>query len=129
MFDTDGSGDISCTELVNVMTQLGKSATEEDARAMIKTVDENGDGEIDFREFINMMKSNESDTDDELRRAFDIFDADNSGFIDREELKAVMAKLMGAPLSEEELDAMMKEADTNSDGLVSFEEFKAMMGN
>ena len=76
-----------------------------------------------------MMKSNESDTDDELRRAFDIFDADNSGFIDREELKAVMTKLMGASLSEEELDAMMKEADTNSDGLVSFEEFKAMMGN
>ena len=75
------------------------------------------------------MKSNESDTDDELRRAFDIFDADNSGFIDREELKAVMTKLMGASLSEEELDAMMKEADTNSDGLVSFEEFKAMMGN
>merc|ERR1712110_1192173 len=129
MFDTDGSGDISCTELVSVMTQLGKAASEEDARAMIQTVDENGDGEIDFREFINMMKSNDTDTDDELRRAFDIFDADNSGFIDREELKAVIAKLMGAPLSEEELDAMMKEADTNSDGQVSFEEFKAMMGN
>ena len=48
MFDTDGSGDISASELVNVMTQLGKSASEEDARAMIKTVDENGDGEIDL---------------------------------------------------------------------------------
>lgn len=31
-------------------------------------------------------------------------------------------------LTEEELDAMIKEADANGDGQISFDEFKAMMG-
>lgn len=31
-------------------------------------------------------------------------------------------------LSEEELDAMIREADINGDGQISFEEFKIMMG-
>lgn len=31
-------------------------------------------------------------------------------------------------LTEQELDAMIQEADINGDGKISFEEFKAMMG-
>jgi Ca2+-binding EF-hand superfamily protein len=47
--------------------------------------------------------------------------------IDREELRKVMGSL-NESLSEEELDAMIKEADINGDGQISFEEFKIMMG-
>lgn len=47
--------------------------------------------------------------------------------IDREELHKVMSSL-NETLTEEELDAMIKEADSNGDGKISFEEFKAMMG-
>ncbi|KAG1167151.1 hypothetical protein G6F35_017823 [Rhizopus arrhizus] len=56
-----------------------------------------------------------------------IFDADGNGVIDREELHKVMSSL-NETLTEEELDAMIKEADSNGDGKISFEEFKAMMG-
>ena len=129
MFDTDHSGDISADELVALMGQLGKEVTLQDAKDMIKTVDQNGDGDIDFREFIIMMQDNAADNEDELRKAFDIFDADNSGYIDRDELKLVMTQLLGTNLSEEELANMMAEADTDNDGQISFEEFKAMMSN
>lgn len=56
-----------------------------------------------------------------------MFDADGNGLIDREELKRVMASL-NEELSEEDLSAMINEADTDKDGQISFEEFKAMMG-
>jgi calmodulin len=56
-----------------------------------------------------------------------VFDADGNGFIDRDELRKVMSSL-NESLTEEELDAMIKEADINGDGEISFEEFKAMMG-
>ena len=36
-------------------------------------------------------------------------------------------KKLGQALTEAELDAMMDEVDTNGDGEISFEEFKAMM--
>ncbi|RCH96684.1 hypothetical protein CU098_002856, partial [Rhizopus stolonifer] len=63
----------------------------------------------------------------DLQEAFKVFDADGNGVIDREELHKVMSSL-NETLTEEELDAMIKEADSNGDGKISFEEFKAMMG-
>lgn len=56
-----------------------------------------------------------------------VFDADGNGVIDRDELLKVMSSL-NESLTEEELDAMVREADSNGDGKISFEEFKAMMG-
>lgn len=56
-----------------------------------------------------------------------MFDVDGNGLIDRDELRKVMSSL-NETLSEEELDAMIKEADANGDGQISFEEFKTMMG-
>lgn len=56
-----------------------------------------------------------------------VFDADGNGVIDRSELRKVMSSL-NENLTEEELDAMIKEADANGDGQISFDEFKAMMG-
>lgn len=61
-----------------------------------------------------------------VRPTFAVFDSDGSGSIDRKELKRLMKKL-GQALTEAELDAMMDEVDTNGDGEISFEEFKAMM--
>ena len=111
------------------MGKLGPQVpTEEELADMISSVDENRDGEISFDEFVILMKSRIGpvDPDQELRDAFAVFDTDNSGAIDRKELKRLMKKL-GQKLSEQELDAMMDEVDTNGDGEISFEEFKALM--
>ena len=59
-----------------------------------------------------------------LRAAFDMFDADQSGYIDRQELSVMLRKLgfewQGAHVFEA--------ADTNQDGKVSFAEFLALFG-
>ena len=110
------------------MKQLGQNPSDAELTEMIKSVDDNGDNEIDFEEFLILMKSRigERDPEKELKDAFAVFDSDGSGFIDRSELKKLMANL-GQALTDGELDDMMDEVDTNGDGEISFEEFKAMM--
>ena len=56
-FDKDGSGNISAQELRHVMTTLGEKLTEEEADEMIREADTNGDGYIDYVEFVKIMMS------------------------------------------------------------------------
>ena len=63
---------------------------------------------------------------DICREAFKVFDSDGNGFINSSELRQVMLNL-GEKLSEEEVEMMIKEADTNGDGLVNYDEFISMM--
>ena len=55
MFDKDGDGTITAKELGVVMRQLGMNPSEEELNEMIKEVDEDGDGAINFQEFLSIM--------------------------------------------------------------------------
>lgn len=57
-----------------------------------------------------------------IRKAFDEYDKDGSGFIDKGEL-SVLARELGEELEPDELEEGMKTLDTSGDGKVSFEEF------
>lgn len=57
VFDRDGNGLISAHELRFVMSTSGESLSEEDIEEMIREADENGDGYIDYEEFVRMMMS------------------------------------------------------------------------
>lgn len=81
-----------------------------------------GNGTIDFPEFLSMMvrQLRECADDEELREAFRVFDKDGNGFISAAELRHVMISL-GEKLTEEEVDEMIKEADTNGDGQIDYD--------
>ena len=55
MFDKDGSGLISAAEIKEVLG-FGKTLSEEAVNEIVKQVDANGDGEISFEEFAQMMR-------------------------------------------------------------------------
>ena len=55
LFDRDGNQLISSSELRHFMTKLGEKLTEEEADDMFKEADIDGDGHINFEEFIRMM--------------------------------------------------------------------------
>ncbi len=59
-------------ELGTVMRSLGQNPTEGELQDMINEVDIDGNGTIEFTEFLGMMakKMKESDGEEELREAF-----------------------------------------------------------
>jgi calmodulin len=65
-------------------------------------------------------KMKESDTEDEMREAFKVFDRDGNGQISGTELRHVMTNL-GEKLTDEEVDEMIREADLNGDGQINYE--------
>ena len=81
-----------------------------------------GNGTIDFPEFLTMMakKMRETDSEEEIREAFRVFDKDGNGFISASELRHVMTNL-GEKLTDEEVDEMIREADIDGDGQVNYE--------
>ena len=83
-----------------------------------------GDGTIDFEEFCELMKNKMKglDADEEIREAFKVFDKNGDGFVEVAELRQVLQGL-GEPLSEAELQEMIKEADTDGDGRISYQEY------
>ncbi|KDD73483.1 hypothetical protein H632_c2130p0 [Helicosporidium sp. ATCC 50920] len=132
LFDKDGdvrlNGTITTKELGTVMRSLGQNPTEAELQEMIREVDADNNGTIDFPEFLNLMaiKMKDTDSEEELREAFRVFDKDGNGFISAAELRHVMTNL-GEKLTEEEVDEMIREADSDGDGQVNYEEFVQMM--
>nr|8B6Q_A Chain A, Haloalkane dehalogenase,Calmodulin-1,Haloalkane dehalogenase,Calmodulin-1,M13 peptide [synthetic construct] len=128
LFDKDGDGTITTKELGTVMRSLGQNPTEAELQDMINEVDADGDGTIDFPEFLTMMarKMKDTDSEEEIREAFRVFDKDGNGYISAAELRHVMTNL-GEKLTDEEVDEMIREADIDGDGQVNYEEFVVMM--
>jgi len=110
------------------MQNLGKPASIDQAKAIIKEVDADGDGMIEFDEFCDMMSKQESVLPDiELREAFNVCDKDNNGTISFDELYYVMTTVLGEAISKDDVKAIMKLADVDHSGELSFDEFKKVM--
>eukprot|EP00979_Chaetoceros_neogracilis_P007913 scaffold1724_cov226-Chaetoceros_neogracile.AAC.1 len=122
------SGTITTKELGTVMRSLGQNPTEAELMDMINEIDADGNGTIDFPEFLTMMarKMKDTDSEEEILEAFKVFDKDGNGFISAAELRHIMTNL-GEKLTDEEVDEMIREADIDGDGQINYEEFVKMM--
>lgn len=78
---------------------------------------------MEYDEFEDMMASQmgEPITEEELKYYFKKFDQNGDGFITGDELALVMKTFGGKTYSKEDIDAMLAEADINSDGKVDYE--------
>eukprot|EP00657_Telonema_sp_P-1_P012950 TRINITY_DN9887_c0_g1_i1.p1 TRINITY_DN9887_c0_g1~~TRINITY_DN9887_c0_g1_i1.p1 ORF type:complete len:161 (+),score=73.47 TRINITY_DN9887_c0_g1_i1:63-545(+) len=128
LFDSDGSGAIDATELKVAMMALGFEPTEDEIDKMVKDIDADGNSTVEFGEFLEMMEGKMSDKDqvEEMRKAFKLYDDDNTGKITFKNLERV-AKELGEAMSAEELKELITEADTDGDGALSEAEFLAVM--
>ncbi len=120
VFDTDNSGAISAAELGQVLKSLGQSLNPTELRDLIKEVDIDRSGSIEFDEFKTLMIAKQGDRQSRLELAFSIFDKDHSGHITADEMQSVMSQF---GLTDVELNALVKEVDEDGDGSIGFAEF------
>ncbi|KZV55146.1 calmodulin 1 [Dorcoceras hygrometricum] len=119
---------ITAKELGTVMRALGQNSTESELQYMINEVDADGNGTIDFTEFLNLMawKMRDANSVEDLKEAFQVFDKDRNGFISAAELHHVMTNL-GKKLTADGVNEMIREADVDGDGQINYEEFVKVM--
>ncbi|XP_061722957.1 neo-calmodulin [Cydia pomonella] len=136
LFDKDGDGTITKEELGRVMRSLGQFARVEELQDMLQEVDSDGDGNVSFEEFVSILSksmsvgggtSSAEQEERELRDAFRVFDKHNRGYICASDLRAVL-QCLGEDLSEEEIEDMIKEVDSDGDGRIDFLEFVRALG-
>jgi calcium-dependent protein kinase len=127
VLDKNSDGKISKEELIeNYCQSLDKDEAVRRAEYILSQVDVNGNGEIDYTEFLSACMNFKNYLSKEtLYRAFQMFDVDRSGFITVEELKMVLGD--GNSFSEDVWKALLKQVDTNGDGVIEFNEFLELM--
>jgi len=124
--DTDKSGSISSAELANVLKELGIQLKDEEVAEVMKMMDKDGSGSIEWEEFLAAIKAypRRKLTVGRLRRAFKKIDTDGSGTLGLDEIKELIKKLgLEKEVTDADIEEGFKALDTSGDGQISFEEF------
>ena len=93
MFDIDASGDIDVGELGAVFAQLGQNISEAELEDLIKEVDDDGSGQIEFDEFLTLMGMKTNQTEQDFMEAFKALDRDQTQTIDARNLVIAFSSL------------------------------------
>jgi Ca2+-binding EF-hand superfamily protein len=135
LFDKDQDGCITIDDLAALMKALNFPPTDQEIQNMKSEVDVDQNGNVDYKEYISLIarRTRDVDMEEEMVEAFKIFDTNNDGHISKEELKVVMQiigeRLVGEPISDEDLNTMWDEADTDQDGYIDYDEFCKVINN
>ncbi|TWW69561.1 Parvalbumin-7 Parvalbumin alpha [Takifugu flavidus] len=83
---------------------------------------------FDHKKFFEMVGL-KSKSPDEVKKVFTVLDADNSGFIEEEELKFVLKGFAkeGRDLTDKETKAFLQAADKDGDGKIGVDEFTSLV--
>ncbi|CAI7767037.1 unnamed protein product [Closterium sp. NIES-53] len=137
LIDTNGDGRISYEELAALLDRLGIDDGLAVVHDIIGDADRDGDGQIDVEEFFIAARGAPCNChftglscwheNEDLQKAFTLFDCDNSGDITAEELQQAIWKLSGESVSLLDCQRMIARVDSNGDGMVDFNEFQRMM--
>ncbi|XP_038004189.1 lysophosphatidylcholine acyltransferase 2 [Motacilla alba alba] len=86
--------------------------------------DRNGDGTIDFREYVIGLSilCNPANTEETIRMAFKLFDMDEDGTITEDEFASIIQSALRLP--DLDVSVLFKEIDADETGKLSYEEFK-----
>ncbi|KAG7100157.1 Calcium-binding component of the spindle pole body (SPB) half-bridge [Marasmius oreades] len=130
LFDTDKDGRVDYHELKVAMRALGFDLKKAEVLKLLRDNDKSGQGFMNFEDFAMAMSERilARDPNEEIRRAFHLFDDDNTGKISLKNLRRV-AKEIGDRLEEDELQAMIDEFDLDQDGEINEQEFFAIMAD
>jgi len=80
--DSSGNNKLECEEFRNGLGEFGIDITSEDAQALMKRLDSNHDGSVDFQEFLRALKGDLNAARlDVIKRAYAKLDANGDGTV------------------------------------------------
>mmetsp|Transcript_10334 Transcript_10334/g.24762 ORF Transcript_10334/g.24762 Transcript_10334/m.24762 type:complete len:159 (+) Transcript_10334:62-538(+) len=125
LFDEDCDGKISADQLGTLLRSCGRNPTNAEVQQYAAAY---AGGLIDFQQFQQILSQATSGATEraEVIESFRVFDKDGNGQLSAAELRHVMGT-MGEPLTPEEVDELIREADANGDGMIDFAEFVRQM--
>ena len=95
---------------------------------IFNAVDEEGEGEILFHDFLTLMVVlMENDTEElNLINAFEIIDEKNSGLISVEHVRNILTTI-GEQMTTKEIEKFIENTDLDNDGMVSINDIQRML--
>lgn len=125
-FDRDGSGEICTDELMTMILYLGYKPTRRAVTRLVKEVDTDQSGTLNFQEFRKVMRKYREINIVELRKIFSNYDLDGSGEISVKELEGIIRSLGYTP-SPPMVTEAISIVDQDGTGEINFEEFMHLM--
>jgi len=130
-FDVEKKGSIGTIMVGTILGMLGISLDQKMLNDIINEVDEDGSGELEFEEFIQLaarflVEEDAEAMQQELKEAFRLYDKEGNGYISTSVLKEILKEL-DDKITNEELDMMIAEIDSDGSGTVDFDEFMEVM--
>lgn len=126
-FDKNNNGRLSREELIEGFREVrGIDFSEKEIDDLIKRVDVDGSGDIDYNEFITGATSSERMlTDDRLEQAFKLFDANGDKTISLAEIKAVLDHWKH--VDEALVEKALKDIGKSAKNTLTFQDFKTFI--
>jgi len=130
-FDKRGEEQIRVNDISGAMKKIGHNIHPDFLESMEDEIDTEGTGFISFEEFTAIVtKKMQADEDErELKEIFRVLDKEKKGEVNVSELRWIL-KNLGDDLTEDDIDDMIADVDTDGSGWVDYEEFaKLMLGD
>lgn len=110
------------------MRSLGMEPMETQLEGMVRALDEDNNGTIEFSEFIVLMRMfvTKQNKEEDMQEPFKIFDRNGDGHINADDFKNFMNAL-GEKLTNEDLDDLFMHASSDGRGLLTYDDFIAML--
>ena len=127
-FDTNGDGRLDREELISGLKMVDtKKDLEQEVDRVMKIIDVDGNGFIEYEEFLRASLDKEKIlTPENVKIVFQLFDINKTGSISPTELKKVMGQ-NADDINEDVWDDIIRDIDLNKDGVISFYEFDKML--
>jgi calmodulin len=128
--DREANGHINKAQLGELLETLGIDATAEELDLMLKEIDEDGSGLIEFDEFVSIMsrKVNASYSADQVKRAFKTFEGVSpDGYVRADFLVKALCTYGKDKMTEEQAAELVSQMESDPSGLINYKHYVDIM--